>query len=62
MTSEFSKYLKEHLDVFFNVKQQNDIHKIMDFQAKTFLYNVMFYQVLMLFKFLKISYVLLSLY
>ena len=31
----------------------------MDFQAKTFLYNVIFYQTLMLFNFSKISYVLL---
>ena len=30
-----------------------------EFQAKTLLYNVIFYQILMIFKFLKISYVLL---
>ena len=31
-----------------------------EFLAKTFLYNVIFYQIFLLFKFLKISYVLLK--
>ena len=47
---------------FLDVKQQKlswleDIKK--DFEAKAFLYNVIFYQILLLFKFLKFSYVLL---
>ena len=59
MTSELSKYLKEQLGVFLNVKQPKwswlkTLKK--DFQVKTFLYNAMFYQILMLFKFLKITF------
>ena len=34
-------------------------HKKKNCYAKTFLYNIIFYQILVLFKFLKISYVLL---
>ena len=34
-------------------------NKKKDFEAKTILYNVRFYKILMLFKFLKISYALL---
>ena len=36
-------------------KKQKNKQKNMDFEGKGFLYKVMFYQVLMLFKFLKIS-------
>ena len=51
MTSEFLKYLNEQLGVFLNVKQQKWSElktKKRNFDAKTFFYNVMFYQILML--------------
>ena len=52
--------LTEQLGAFLNVKQKwgwlKPLKK-MDFYATTFLHNVIFYQILMLFKFLKISYV-----
>ena len=54
MTSALSEYLSEQLGVFLNVKQQK-CSKLktwkQDFYAKTLLYNVIFYQILMLFKF-----------
>ena len=63
MTSELPKYLNEQLGVFLNVKQQKwswlKIYIKKDFQVKTFMYNVIFYQILMLLKFLVISYILL---
>ena len=43
-------------------KNKNEVkkkHKKKVFYAKTFLRNVIFYQIVMLFKFLKISYILL---
>ena len=63
MTSELSKHLNEQLGVVLNVKQQkmklakNTEKKI--FKLKLFLHNVKFYEILLLFKFLKIFYVLL---
>ena len=60
MMSELLKYLNEQLGVSLNVKQQKtklakNIKKWI-FKQKLFC-NVIFYQILMLFKFLKISYV-----
>ena len=59
MTSELSKYLNEQLDVFLNVEQQMQLTKNVKngFLSKNYLYNVIFYQILMLFRLLKISYV-----
>ena len=65
MMSELSKHLNEQLGVFLNVKQQKwnklkTLKKgIFKFSSKSFLYNVIFSQILMSFKFLKIFYVLL---
>ena len=63
MTSELSKHLNEQLGVVLNVKQQKmklakNIEKKI-FKLKLFLHNVKFYEILLLFKFLKIFYVLL---
>ena len=59
MTSELLKYLNEKMDVFLKTKQQKwGLLKTTNiFLTKAFLYNVIYYQILMLFKFLKISYV-----
>ena len=63
MTSELSMYLNEQLGVFLKVKQQKlsslKRKKMISKQNVIFLHNVIFYQVLKLLKFLKISYVLL---
>ena len=58
--SELSKYLNEQLGVFLNAKQQKLAKNVRQgFLSEFFLHNVIFYQVLMSYKFLKISYVLL---
>ena len=49
MTSELSKYLNEELGVFLNVNNKNQVSMLL-----------VFHQILMLSKFLKISYVLLE--
>ena len=57
-------YLNEQLGVFLKVKQQKlsslKRKKVISKQNVIFLHNVIFYQVLKLLKFLKISYVLLE--
>ena len=62
MTSELSKYLKEQLSVFSNVKQKKiKLAKNIKngFLSKIFSYNVILYQIkiLMLYMFWKSSYV-----
>ena len=60
MTSELSKYLSNSWVYFQTAKMKLDKNKKkIDFKAKTLLHNVIFYQILLLFKFSKISYVLL---
>ena len=63
MTSELSEYLNEQLGLFLNVKKTNinltkNIRK--DFFGEIFfIYNVILYEIFILFQFWKISYVLL---
>ena len=59
MMPELSTYLNEQLGVFLNVKLKLAENIKKRFLSKTFLYNAIFYQILVLIKFLKISYVLL---
>ena len=62
MTSELSKHLTEQLGVFFKckttkIKLAKNIKN--GFLSENVFYNVIFYQLFLLFKFSKISYVLL---
>ena len=59
MMSELLTYLNEQLGVFLNMKLKLAENIKKRFLSKSFLYNAIFYQVLALIKFFKISYILL---